>query len=130
MGDAMQTEMAAGTYNYERENLRKAWFGINQAIEYFRALGFTVSDPLDPDVNGHDLEITKSNGRTFKVEVKAVGFSKRAWRIRDRHLRCGDDFIAFVFPSGRVYVEDFKTHEKLRCKDGGRHLSMIAQLYA
>lgn len=123
--------MEAPSY-YQTSNITKAWFAIEKATEHFRELGFEVSEPLDPSVNGVDLRITKSAGDvtvTFSVEVKAVGHSKGSWRSRGRYLRTGDDFIAYVFPNGRVWVEDHASHERLRCADGGRHLTKIGKLY-
>lgn len=124
-------------YWYGKDNIQKAWFAIEKAILHFRALGFSVSDPLDPAANGCDLSIWRPNPAgaelpplmSAQVEVKFVGFSQRAWRAQGRHMRTGDDFIAYVFPSGHVWVEDFASHEKLRNRGGIRHLTMIAKLF-
>lgn len=124
-------------FAYKAENLAKAARAVETAAEYFRGLGFCTSDAEHPAKNGHDLEIWRPHPENLElppvfaatVEVKAVGISNGCWRARGRHLRTGDDYIAFVFPNGRVYVEDFATHEKVRCKDGGRHLQKIARIF-
>lgn len=123
-------------FGYKQENLQKARFAVECAIAYFRELGFRTSDAEHPAKNGADLEIWRPDPAgdhlppTFAatVEVKACGLSN-GYRSRGRHLREGDDFIAYVFPNGRVWVEDFKGHEKLRARDGGRHLGLIGKLF-
>lgn len=114
----------------ERPNISKAARAMLAAVQHFRCLGYYVSKSNHPCATGIDLNIRKPNTeKLFSVEVKAVGFSRGAWRTRGRHNRSGDDFIAFVFPNGVVHVEDHRTHEKVRCKDGGRHLTRLAKLY-
>jgi hypothetical protein len=125
-------------FSFKQENLEKAARAVERARVYFRELGFCTSDAEHPAKNGADLEVWRPDPAgdhlppifSATVEVKAVGFSRGSWRSRGRHLRTGDDFIAYVWPNGRVHVEDFEDHELLRCKDGGRHLGKLGKLYA
>lgn len=125
-----------GEWKYKQENLAKAAAAVEKAREHFRALGFYVSDAEHPAKNGSDLDIWRADPAgdhlppVFRasVEVKCIGVDRGFYRARDRHRKKGEDFIAFVFPSGYVHVEDFATHERLRCADGGRHFTKLGRL--
>lgn len=99
------------------------------AADYFRRLGFSVSNPTHTCTKGPDLKIQRHE-KVYKVEVKYVGKSLRTRRVkRVLKKRQKDDFVAMVFPSGWVQVEAMQDHLKLCAKDGSRHIGRLAKLY-
>lgn len=114
----------------ERSKLghEKALWAVDTARRFFQSAGYAVPVPNHVCAHGPDLCIMMRDRKAVAVEVKLVMWNKNAWRV-NRVTRKTDQFIAMVFPSGRVQVESLKDHLKLCNKSGDRYLTALGKLF-
>jgi hypothetical protein len=106
----------------------KALWAVDTARRFFQAIGYSVPIPNHVCANGPDIAVTMPNRKVIHVEVKLAMWNKKAWRV-NRVTRKKDEFIAIVFPSGFVHVDEMKDHLKLCCKSGDRYLTALGRLF-
>lgn len=108
-------------------------WATSRAREELQRLGFAVDIPNHTCARGADLHFHIPGLRVQTCEVKLahwnVGSKAGAWRV-NRVTRKKDDYIAFVFPNGRVHFEKMRDHLKLCNASGDRYLTALGRLLA
>lgn len=103
----------------------------NKAVDlvrtFFTKKGFATTTGNHVNSNGADLVILKGSN-AFRIEVKSAFYSSRAWQVGKSGTK-DNDFIAIVFPSGDIQIEDWESHISKCQKNGKRSLTKIATLF-
>lgn len=120
------------SHNYS-QHFNGAW-AIDRAREELQKMGWSVSPPENISKNGADLRVAPGwydREGAFTVEVKLAHWNSgklaAGWRV-NRVTRKKDDFIAVVFPSGRVHFQDMKSWLRGCNKSGDRYVTKLGRL--
>lgn len=94
---------------------------MKNTIKYLKKMGYVISATTKRTANGPDIEAIRSDGKTFRIEVKKARPQNKSYAVHPvEPLRKHDDLIAIEFPSGYVLIEPMKDHLKNCAKAGGR----------
>lgn len=92
---------------------------------FLRDRGFTLAEVNHPTANGIDIVAIKNN-KHFRIEVKSIIRTGRAWRVGKPHPDC--DYIAVVTDNGLIHFESMSDWMRLATSDGSRHISSLVSL--
>lgn len=103
-------------------SLIKGNWAENKAKEYFEKLGFSVEKGHG---RGPDLFL-KLGFLEYTVEVKSTSESSGGYRISPVTKRCKkSDLIIWVYPDGKLYLDDMEMHLKKTHKHGSRNVTKL-----
>jgi len=105
----------------------KAENSVEIVRSYLHANGWITTNKISCSANGRDI-VAVRRGESAIIEVKSAIYSSRAWKVK-KVLDSSVDYIAIVFPNGKIHFDTIRMHLSECSKNGDRSLTGLAKIY-